>query len=180
MFRYLLQGLPDFECVSLPCKSNQVLHTLTDSLRLLANCSERQNSQLVYCVTTLSASCLVMCPFLYYDCDGPTSPPASVSVSLFSVLALFSTTPCFCKGVSSALASSFMASSSLCCCCCASSSLSDLPLLPPPLDICCCVQLQLKTALDNCKQTPILETLPDVIHQMPDPNEALPKLTRLI
>ena len=32
---------------------------------------------------------LVMCPILYRDCDVPASPPASVSVLLFSVLALF-------------------------------------------------------------------------------------------
>ena len=32
---------------------------------------------------------LVMCPFLYLDCNGPTCPPASVSVSPFSVTGLF-------------------------------------------------------------------------------------------
>ena len=77
----------------------------------------------------------VMCPFLYCNCDGPTSPPtASVSVSFFYVLDLFSATPSSCQCVSSALASSLLASSSLCCCCCASclslASTGYLPLCP--------------------------------------------------
>ena len=49
---------------------------------------------------------LVICPFLYHDCDGPASSPVFVSVSLFSVLGLFSTTPSSCKLVSSILVSS--------------------------------------------------------------------------
>ena len=70
----------------------------------------------------------VMCSFLYGDCDIPASPPASVSVSFLSVLTHAFLAPC------------------------PPSSAEYLPLCPPAQ----VSQLQLNTALDNCKKAKLL------------------------
>ena len=162
------------------CNSNQVLHSFTDSLRLLMNCSQRQsfhalslksllvlsyNSSWSFTKSTIASLSVrvsqidighvnilvfiylfgvlhrfqhctghittsswkgrgdqyiqfVRRTFLYHNHAGPAShPTAAVSLSLFSVLGLFSATPSSCEFNSSVLASSFLASSSLFCCC---------------------------------------------------------------
>ena len=67
--------------------------SLKCSLVLLYNSSWSFTKSTIASSSESVRQMLVMCPFLYRDCDGPASPPASVSVSILSVWAFFPQLP---------------------------------------------------------------------------------------